>query len=86
MRNVLLAFLALVEARAKFEVNKDASFSVVGEAGFRVDSGTYMLNRNGKTYLTSDGSLKVKYVGTNAGYDNTGHYEESNYEMTTAGE
>ena len=86
MRNVLVALLALVEARAKFEVNKDASFSIVGEEGFRLDSGTYMLNRNGKTYVTSDGTLNVKYVGTNAGFDNTGHYEESNYEMTTAGE
>ena len=32
-------------AGVAFEVNKDASFSIVGQNGFRFDSGTYMLHR-----------------------------------------
>ena len=36
---------AKVKAGATFKVNKDASFSIVGQNGFQFDSGTYMLHR-----------------------------------------
>ena len=74
----------LAWGRAQIKVEKDASFSIIGTDGFRLDSGTYMLHRGDKTYLTSDGSLKVDFVGIDAGHDSNGHYEEFSYNFKTA--
>ena len=84
MRLFFALFCHLAWGRAQIKVEKDASFSIVGTDGFRLDSGTYMLHRGDKTYLTSDGSLKVDFVGLDAGQDSNGHYEEFSYNFKTA--
>jgi len=66
---------------AELEIGKDASFVFKGENGFTLESGDYMIQGNKKTYLTSDGSLTVKYVGETHGRDNNGHYNETNFEF-----
>ena len=84
MRLIFALFCHLAWGRAQIKVEKDASFSIIGTDGFRLDSGTYMLHRGDKTYLTSDGSLKVDFVGIDAGHDSNGHYEEFSYNFKTA--
>ena len=84
MRLFFALFCHLAWGRAQIKVEKDASFSIIGTDGFRLDSGTYMLHRGDKTYLTSDGSLKVDFVGIDAGHDSNGHYEEFSYNFKTA--
>ena len=43
-----------------------------------------MLHRGVKTYLTSDGSLTVGFIGVDAGHVSNGHYEEFSYSFKTA--
>ena len=65
-------------------IQKDASFSIIGTNGFRIDSGTSMLHRGEKTYMTSDSSLKVEAIDIDEGKDSLGHYKEYSYAFSTA--
>jgi len=87
-----LSILCLVTANTGFNVSisDDASFSIVGVhpdgtgTFFRIDSAQYMLQKNGKEYVTGipyfiDPELFVEKSGTENGTDNIGPYTEHIY-------
>ena len=76
--------MGIVLAKAKFEINHDASFSIIGTDGFRLDSGNYMFRKEGKTYSTVDKSLEVSFVDKSQGTDVLGNYTEHSFYMGPA--
>ena len=67
-------------------INDDASWSLTGPNGFKLDSGTYMLHRHGSFYHTQDKSLTVSLVTKKReGTDNIGKYLEHVFKFSTKG-
>lgn len=79
-------FLISILSAFYITINDDASFSIVGENDFRIESGTYMLQKNGKQYLSTRGELIVTKVGSGIiGVDNLGSYSETKYHFRIIG-
>ena len=73
--------LSCVAAKAKFEVNNDGSFSIIGTDGFMLESGNYMFRKEGATYSTVDKTLIVSFVDKTQGTDVMGNYTEHTFYM-----
>ena len=59
---LIFALIACVKSTVKFEVNQDASFSIVGENGFKFESGNYILRNNENRFSTADKTLAVNFI------------------------
>ena len=66
------------------KIEKDASFTIDGENGFGLKSGSYMLRAGNKSFTTNDGSLAVDYINTSNGSDVHGVYSEYRYIFSLA--
>ena len=78
----LLLGVVVVAVPGIIEINKDASFKVHGTEGFFLESGSYMVRKDGKTYTTADGSLGVKQTAVSSGLDNMGEFHKYSFSMT----
>ena len=80
-------FAQIFAGQLNVAINPDASWSLMGTNGFHLESGTYMLHRNGQFFHTDDQSLMVEIVTDNrTGTDNLGTYVEHVFKFTTAGQ
>ena len=78
---LLLAFIT-ADAKATFQVEKNASFVITGSDGFQLKSGHYMFRNNGQTFSTADSTLNVSLIAKGHGFDVMGTFEEYTFNMT----
>ena len=82
----IFGLVVCVRSKVRFDVNQDASFSIIGENGFKFESGNYMLRNNNKTFSTADKTLTVKFIDNEQRSDVLGKYTKYTFHMTPVNE